>query len=222
MTVPMYDFHTHSLFSDGELIPSELVRRAVVHGYEAVGITDHVDFTNIEHVLKCLKKVELHEITTSAIEVMRGVELSHVPLQKIGKLVAKAQDLGAELIVVHGETIAEPVERGTNRAAVSNPAVNILAHPGLISDEDVELAKENDVYLEITSRKGHSLTNGHVAKIAEKVGAKLLLNSDLHSPDDFLTQEIGARILAGAGLGRNEVIQVMEANPRNLLKKLGR
>lgn len=218
----MYDFHTHSLFSDGELIPSELVRRAVVHGYEAVGITDHVDFTNIEHVLKCLKKVELHEITTSAIEVMRGVELSHVPLQKIGKLVAKAQDLGAELIVVHGETIAEPVERGTNRAAVSNPAVNILAHPGLISDEDVELAKENDVYLEITSRKGHSLTNGHVAKIAEKVGAKLLLNSDLHSPDDFLTQEIGARILAGAGLGRNEVIQVMEANPRNLLKKLGR
>lgn len=218
----MFDFHTHSLFSDGELIPSELVRRAVVHGYEAVGITDHVDFTNIEHVLKCLKKVELNEISTSDIEVMRGVELSHVPPDKIGKLVKKAHDLGAELIVVHGETIAEPVEWGTNRAAVSNPSVNILAHPGLISEEDAELAKENDVYLEITSRKGHCLTNGRVAMVAQNVGAKLVLNSDLHSPNDFLTQELGARILAGAGLGHDEVKKVMEANPQELLKKLKR
>jgi len=123
---------------------------------------------------------------------------------------------------VHGETIVEPVESGTNRAAVSNPSVDLLAHPGLISEEEAELAKENDVYLEITSRKGHCLTNGHVARVAREVGAKLLLNSDLHSPDDFLTKELGAKILAGAGLDHGEVIKVMEENPGELLKKIVR
>jgi histidinol phosphatase-like PHP family hydrolase len=203
----MYDFHTHSLLSDGELLPSELMRRAVVQGYEAVAITDHVDFTNVEH---------------REIEVICGVEITHVPPEKLEKLVHKARALGAELVVVHGETIAEPVENGTNRTAVSIPEVDILAHPGLISEEEAERAKENGIYLEITSRKGHSLANGHVAKVARRVGATLLLNSDLHSPDDFLTAEVGARILAGAGLDPAEVRTVRETNPRALLKALGR
>ena len=218
----MFDFHTHSLFSDGELIPSELVRRAVFNGYKAIGITDHVDFTNVEHVLEGLKRLELPDKTSSDISVIIGVEISHVPPEKIGKLVKKARDSGAELVVVHGETIVEPVESGTNKAAVSNPAVNILAHPGLISEADAGIAKENDVYLEISARKGHCLTNGHVAMVARKVGAKLLLNSDLHSPDDFLTKELGAKILAGAGLDHREVIKVMDDNPRELLKRIGR
>jgi putative hydrolase len=114
------------------------------------------------------------------------------------------------------------VEHGTNRTAVSIPEVDILAHPGLISEEEAERAKENGIYLEITSRKGHSLANGHVAKVARRVGATLLLNSDLHSPDDFLTAEVGARILAGAGLDPAEVRTVRETNPRALLKELGR
>ena len=216
----MYDFHTHSLLSDGELIPSELVRRAVFKGYEAIAITDHVDFTNVEHVLGSLKKLELHDNSNSGdITVIIGVEISHVPPEKIGKLALKAEDLGAELVVVHGETIVEPVESGTNSAAVSNPSVDILAHPGLISEEEAEIAKENGVYLEITSRKGHCLTNGHVAMVAREVGAKLLLNSDLHSPEDFLTKELGARILAGAGLNHGEVIKVMDENPRELLRR---
>jgi putative hydrolase len=218
----MFDLHTHSIFSDGELIPSELVRRAVCNGYEAVAITDHVDFTNVAHVLKCLRKLEVHDKPNCPIEVLTGVEITHVPPEKIGKLASKAKDLGAELVVVHGETIAEPVEFGTNKAAVSIPVVNILAHPGLITEEEAEMAKENDIYLEITYRKGHSLANGHVAQVARNVGANVLLNSDLHSPDDFLTEELGARILAGAGLDHEEVVKAMDANPRELLQKLGR
>lgn len=220
----MFDFHTHSLFSDGELIPSELVRRAVLNGYTAVAITDHVDFTNIEHVLTGLKKFGFHDELPCDrdIDVMIGVEISHLPPEKISKLVRKAEVLNAELVIVHGETIAEPVEKGTNRAAVSNPSVHILAHPGLISEEEAELARENDVYLEITSRKGHCLANGHVAMVAQAVGAKLLLNSDTHAPGDLLTKEFGARILAGAGLNKSEVIKAMDKNPRELLKTIGR
>ena len=218
----MFDFHTHSIFSDGELIPSELVRRAVFNGYKAIAITDHVDFTNVEYVLDGLKKMGPWNERNGDIQVIVGVEISHVPPEKIGKIVRKAEDLGAELVVVHGETIVEPVERGTNKAAVSNPSVDILAHPGLISEEEADIAKENEVYLELTSRKGHCLANGYVVKVSREVGAQLVLNTDLHSPDDFLTEERAARILAGAGLGPNEVTKVMDENPRALLRKLGR
>jgi len=218
----MFDFHTHSIFSDGELIPSELIRRAACNGYEAIAITDHVDFTNVEHVLDGLKKLGPWTERDGDLQVIIGVEISHVPPEKIGKIVRKADDLGAELVVVHGETIVEPVERGTNKAAVSNPSVDILAHPGLISEEEADIAKENEVYLELTSRKGHCLANGYVVKVSREVGAQLVLNTDLHSPDDFLTEECAARILAGAGLGPNEVMKVMDENPRALLRKLGR
>jgi len=222
----MFDFHTHSLFSDGELIPSELVRRAVLNGYTAVAITDHVDFTNIEHVLAGLKKFGFHDEPLYDrdydIDVIIGVEITHLPPEKISKLVRKAEVLNAELVIVHGETIGESVEKGTNRAAVSNPSVHILAHPGLISEEDAELARENGVYLEITSRKGHCLANGHVAMVAEAVGANVLLNSDTHSPGDLLTKKFGARLLAGAGLNEREVIKAMDTNPRELLKTIKR
>ena len=73
----MIDMHTHSIFSDGELIPSELVRRAVVHGYRAIGITDHADFTNIEHIIKNVSKAKYLEDELD-IKVKVGVEITHV------------------------------------------------------------------------------------------------------------------------------------------------
>ncbi len=137
-----------------------------------------------------------------------GVEITHVPTEKMWKMITKVKDLGAELVVVHGETLVEPVESGTNKAALNNPQVDILAHPGLISAEEAELAKENGVYLEISARHGHYLSNGHVARISRKAGAKLLLNSDLHAPGDFLTEEFAHSILAGAGLDHEEVKRI--------------
>ncbi len=39
----MIDLHTHTFFSDGELAPSELVRRAYLKGYKVIGLSDHAD-----------------------------------------------------------------------------------------------------------------------------------------------------------------------------------
>ncbi len=40
---PMFDFHTHTLISAGDLIPAESVRRAEVSGNRKLGISDHSD-----------------------------------------------------------------------------------------------------------------------------------------------------------------------------------
>jgi histidinol phosphatase-like PHP family hydrolase len=214
----MFDFHTHTILSDGELVPSELVQRAFSIGYEAIGLTDHVDFSNIEWVLNGEKKAKVLE-EDMEIEVIIGVEITHVPPRKIDRLVSKARSLGAEIIIVHGETLIEPVAEGTNLSAVKSD-IDILAHPGLIKREEAGIASENDVYLEITSHNGHNMTNGHVARIGMEEDAKLILNTDTHSPDDLLREDLALKFAIGAGLKEEEAEIVINKNPRELLKKI--
>ncbi len=203
----MIDLHTHTNFSDGELIPSELVRRAEVLGYTAIGITDHVDFTNIEHVLACVSKAKYLEDVLD-IRILPGVELTHVPPQKIAPLADLARRLGAEVVVMHGETPVEPVRPGTNRAALE-AGVDILAHPGFITPEEAELAKENDVCLEITARSGHNITNGHVVRMALKAKAKMVVDTDTHSPEDLIDSHRAVQIAVGAGLSQAEAQKIV-------------
>jgi len=204
------DLHTHTVFSDGELIPSELVRRAQHMGLSGIGISDHVDASNIDFVVPNIVKVarELNSVLVG-IKVIAGVELTHVPPPHISMLVVKARSLGAEIIIVHGETIVEPVVQGTNMAAL-NADIDILAHPGLISREEVCLARENGIFLEITARKGHSLTNGHVAKLAKENNAKMVINTDTHAPSDLITQEKAIRIVKGAGLAEQDFFDMQQ------------
>lgn len=204
----MIDLHTHTTFSDGELIPSELVRRAEVLGYRAIGITDHADYTNIEHILSCVSKVKYMEEVLD-IRIMVGAELTHVPPPKIGPLASLARRLGAEIVVVHGETPVEPVRPGTNRAALEAD-VDILAHPGFITLEEAELARENNVCLEITSRRGHNITNGHVVRLAKMAGAKMIVNTDSHAPGDLISSKRAVEIAMGAGLTHEEAVDIVE------------
>jgi len=204
----MIDLHTHTTFSDGELIPSELVRRAEVLGYRAIGITDHADYTNIEHILSCVSKAKYMEEVLD-IRILVGAELTHVPPPKIGPLASLARRLGAEIVVVHGETPVEPVRPGTNRAALEAD-VDILAHPGFITLEEAELARENNVCLEITSRRGHNITNGHVVRLAKMAGAKMIVNTDSHAPGDLISSKRAGEIAVGAGLTHEEAVDIVE------------
>jgi len=213
----MIDLHTHSLLSDGELLPSELARRAKVKGYKAIGISDHADHTNIEHVVTSILKIAEHKNYHEGITILPGVEITHVPKKFIKELIGLARGLGIYYVVVHGETVAEPVEEGTNRAAIEGGA-DILAHPGLITEEDVILAKKNGVLLEISGRKGHSLANGHLARLAQKHGAGLIFDTDSHSPSDLVTGEQAAKVVSGAGLPP-DMFNIMQNNALMLIKK---
>ncbi|HJX35204.1 MAG TPA: histidinol phosphate phosphatase domain-containing protein [Desulfatiglandales bacterium] len=215
----MIDLHTHSLFSDGELIPSELVRRLESLGYRAVAITDHSDASNLDFIIPRIIQVADDLNRSQSVKVIPGVELTHIPPRSIGPFIAKARGLGARLVLVHGESIIEPVATGTNRAAIEG-GVDILAHPGLISDEDAALAAEKGVLLEISARAGHSLTNGHVAGMAGKTGAGLVLDSDAHSPDDLMTKEFAGKVAEGAGMPPGSLSSLL-SNSRQLLRKIG-
>ncbi len=213
----MIDLHTHTLFSDGELIPYELARRAAVLGYRALAITDHGDFSNMDLIIPRLVRVAVDLGAAWGLSVIPGIELTHIPPASIAEAACEARSLGARLVVCHGETLVEPVAAGTNRAAIE-AGVDILSHPGLITADDAALAAEAGVCLEITTRKGHSLTNGHVARLALAAGAKLVVNNDAHAPGDLVSLDMARRIALGAGLTEAQFEQCRK-NSEALVRK---
>ena len=214
----MIDLHTHTFFSDGELIPSELVRRARVKGYRALAITDHVDASNVEilvpQLVQACQRLNEHQ----KVVVVPGVEVTHVPPSDLEAVIASARAAGAQMVVVHGETMVEPVAPGTNRRALQLD-IDVLAHPGLITREEAALAAKRGIALELSARRGHSLSNGHVVRMARETGAKLVLNTDAHSPCDLLTIAEARKVALGAGLRPKEVERIY-LNARRLVERV--
>jgi histidinol phosphatase-like PHP family hydrolase len=213
----LYDLHTHTILSDGEMLPSELVRRMAVLGYTTVAITDHVDTSNAVSVVKTLLDVQ-ESARLFGVRLLCGVEITHVPPSQIALVARQAREAGAEIVLVHGETTVEPVAPGTNHAACTCSDVNVLAHPGLITHEDARLAHENEIALEITSRGGHNRTNGHVARIARETSCQLVVDSDAHAPCDLLDRSSKQCVAEGAGLTAAETAGIMSLNIDQFLR----
>ncbi len=206
--LPVIDFHTHCLLSDGVLCPAELTRRVEVGGYTVLGLADHADPGTLSGIVERARASALALNGHQGVTVLPGVEITHVPPALIGDLVKKARDLGASHVVVHGESLVEPVAPGTNLAAILAGA-DILAHPGLLTGEEAALAAERGVFLELSARKGHGLANGLTVNLARRYGAKLLVNSDGHAPGDYLTPAFQRAVALGAGLTHDEYLAMM-------------
>jgi histidinol phosphatase-like PHP family hydrolase len=217
----VYDYHCHTNLSDGVLTAIELIRRAHNAGYKAIALTDHVAQGSLQRALtEIIRDCALARAHWDILAIP-GVELTHLPVAAIGETAQQAKELGAWLVVVHGETIIEQVEKGTNRAAVQCHNVDILAHPGLLTLEEAKLAAANNVFLELSARKGHCLSNGHIANVARQAGARMLINSDAHQPDELLSPALNLQLAQGAGLRRKECHQVLTLNPKLLMQRLG-
>lgn len=213
----MIDLHTHTFFSDGVLIPSELVYRAKYKGYKTIAITDHIDFSNMELVIPNIVKVSKILSENYEILVLPGVELTYVPPKLINTAAKECRKLGAKVIVVHGETTAETVPVETNLYAVQAD-IDILAHPGHLSAQEAEFAAKNNIKIEITTRKGHNVTNKEVAEVALKANAKIVLNTDTHTPDNLFSKDIIEKTLTDSGI-KLDYYDIMLKNSKEIVSK---
>jgi histidinol phosphatase-like PHP family hydrolase len=198
----------------------ELIRTASTCGYTAMAITDHGGIGFLEDRFRELRRDI--EIATRywPIQVFMGVELTHLPPEGIAEAAASARAAGAQIVVVHGETIVEPVPPGTNLAAIRCPDVDVLGHPGLLTPEEAALAARRGMCIEISARRGHCLANGLVAKTCLDAGAPLIVDSDGHAPNDLLTEARARSIALGAGIPADLLALVLVENPRRLLAKV--
>lgn len=211
------ELHAHTVLSDGAFIPPELVRRAAVLDHEGIAITDHCGANVVEIVKKVKAECELVNRFWK-ITAIPGIELTHVPPEAIPELASQAKRAGAKIVIVHGETIAEPVPEKTNEFAAACDDVDIIAHPGLITYKVAKLAQDHGIFLEISSRKGHCLTNGHVVKAGKIAEVDFVINSDAHDFNDLLPLEQAYRVALGAGLTGEEAHIAVEQNPRKFLR----
>jgi histidinol phosphatase-like PHP family hydrolase len=209
------DLHTHTIFSDGELMPSELVWRARAANYDTIALTDHIDQSNIDFVIPRITKISTVLARRTGLTVIPGAELTYVAPEDISRVAGRARRLGAKIIVVHGETVAEPaIPEGTNHAALLSN-IDILAHPGELSEEDACLAKERGIYVEITTRSQHAVTNGTVLQRACAAGALMVMNTDTHGPEDLLTMEKAFQILKNAGVQDADIKETFDRMQHN-------
>lgn len=210
----LFDLHTHTFHSDGELIPSESARYASIAGYSGIAVTDHADASNLSYLLDVtLAFKEVFNKSSDGFLVIAGVELTHVNPKDIGNMTEIARKGGADIVIVHGETIAEPVYKGTNAASIE-AKVDILAHPGLITLHEAKIAARNGVALEITSNRSHAFTNAHVAIMARESGAETVINNDAHSPYAYVGKDQSTKIMLGAGLTEAEIEKTFNNNEK--------
>lgn len=215
----MYNLHTHTLLSDGALLPSEVTVRYLSLGYRAIAITDHADYSNIKSAARAVLEFTRHwPSRVMPIKVLPGIELTHLPLEQFKPLAKYARSKGIQVVVAHGQTPVEPMLKETNRAALEAD-IDILAHPGIISKEDAALAKTKGIFLEVTSRKGHREANAYIVKLAKETGAKLILNNDSHAPEDIISIEKLEEVAAEAGLMRSDIDRIYKDVEGFLRKK---
>jgi len=219
--VPVFDFHTHTTISDGHAAPLEMARRCQQNGYAAYVCSDHVDETTVDRrvpeIVAACERVgrELELPTVPAVEVTR------VAPERLFRVAARARSLGARLVVVHGETLGDFPQPGLNLAAARCTDVDILGHPGLISEEAAEMARKNGIHLEISAAGLHGLTNGHVARVALQLGVPLVLDSDAHRPEALLTEERARQVLHGSGIDLETVLRIAATAPFDVLARRG-
>ena len=92
--MPLYDFHTHSFFSDGALLPMELIRRAHVSGYTVMAITDHASASNIEDLVEKVLSVDQVQTWKPAPAPYEfAVSQAGVPVGKIAMVAVHSWDI---------------------------------------------------------------------------------------------------------------------------------
>lgn len=212
------DFHSHSYLTDGETSPTDMWNEAEALEHRALALTDHLSMEDPKPLLD-----RLHQEATAwegrSFQPIVGVELTKIPPRRIASVARAARKAGAEIVIVHGETIVEIVPAGTNHAAIESGLVDVLAHPGLLDPKDAELARAQSVVLEISGRQGHSLANGHVVRLALEAGADLVVDSDAHDPEHLIPLERARRIALGAGVPEAMLDRVLFTTPAELIRR---
>ena len=217
----LFDFHTHTTLSDGAADPLTMARRCLANGYAAYVCSDHVDDRTVADRVPQIVAACRQVAAELGIPAIAAVEVTRVEAARIAGVAAQARRLGAQLVVVHGETLGDRPQPGVNLAAARCPEVDILAHPGLITAQAAAAARESGILLEVTAANFHGMTNGHVVRIALAEGAALLIDSDAHRPEALLTSERIDQVLVGSGLTPEQAAAVRRTGPAAVLARRG-
>jgi DNA polymerase (family 10) len=230
------DLHVHSKWSDGSHTFEQLVDAAKEHGYSYIAITDHSKGLGIAHglteerVLEQKKEINAINKKLKGFRIIHGVE---VDIRSDGSLDI-SDDVLKELDIVVASIhsgFKQPRKQLTYRlvSAMKNPYVSIIAHPtgrligerdayDVDMDEILSIAKKTGTAVEINAYPLRLDINDIYAKKAKEMEIPIVIATDTHVTNQFDYMRYGVSIARRGWLGKDDVLNTLEAE--RLLNRL--
>lgn len=227
------DLHTHTIASGHAFSTvKEMAEEACRKGLKVLAITDHgLNMPGGPHEYYFYKIFDLPEII-AGVEVLKGVEANITNTEgRLDMPVSILEKLDIVLAGFHSDTGYEgsSVEENTRAmiAAIKNPYVHIIAHPGnpqypVDMEKVVLAAKLAGKALEINnssfrSRSGSLQSCSEMARLAAKAGTLIAVNSDAHNCFEVGKTEDALHIAAKGGIKPGQIINVTAGKVREYL-----
>jgi DNA polymerase (family 10) len=233
------ELHTHTTWSDGQLTIKQMALAAQKRGNRILAITDHsvslgvAGGLSIEDLKKQRQEIDAVQAELGdSIHLLQGAE---VEMRADGSL-DYPDDVLAELDLVIASLhtgLRQSRQKVTERTlnAISNPCVNVIAHPTgrLIPDREpadldmdavLAAAAEHDVVLEINAHPSRLDLNDVYARRAIELGVHLTINTDAHAESDLDLLHFGVATARRAWVGSEQVINTWDRE--QLLAWLGK
>lgn len=232
------DLHMHTTWSDGAHSLEEMIEGCIAKNYKLMVITDHSRYLRVangltpERLREQNQKIKELQKNYPDIHILSGTEMDILPdgtLDFDDELLA---ELDFVIASIHS-SFSQPQEKIMERlfAAVSNPHVDMIAHPtGRIVGEregyepDVEQlllwAKEYDKIVELNANPYRLDLAVPWLEKAQELGVKVAINTDAHHLDHLRFMDIGVRHAQKAWLTKETIVNTWE--PKKFLDYLSR
>ncbi len=232
------DLHMHTTWSDGAHSLEEMIEGCIAKNYKLMVITDHSRYLRVangltpERLREQNQKIKELQKNYPDIHILSGTEMDILPdgtLDFDDELLA---ELDFVIASIHS-SFSQPQEKIMERlfAAVSNPHVDMIAHPtGRIVGEregyepDVEQlllwAKEYDKIVELNANPYRLDLAVQWLEKAQELGVKVAINTDAHHLDHLRFMDIGVRHAQKAWLTKETIVNTWE--PKKFLDYLSR
>ena len=219
------DFHVHTDESDGVDSLDTMVRAGIAKGYEYIGISDHSPSLTIANGLDAERlRMHLAQIRglnreyRGKITILAGTECD---ILDNGALDYPDDILGSldyVIASVHSKfTLSEKEQTARVLRAISNPFVNVYAHPTtrLLGQREpiaidleavMRAAAANGTALEINAYPNRMDLNGPAARLAEEKGCKFVIDTDSHMRGHLDNMRFGVGTARRAWLGPQDIV----------------
>lgn len=222
-------FHVHSDYSDGSASIADMVQAAQKLGFTYLGIADHSRSAGYAGGLSIAEVKRQREEIDRLNESLRGFSLFHGIESDIlpdGSLDYPEKVLALfdfVLVSVHsrfGMSEKEMTERIVK--AMANPFATMLGHPTgrlLLAREGykvnvptlIDAAAEHGVVIELNANPHRLDLDWRYLPTAKAKGVKIAINPDAHHTSGLEDFRYGVGIARKGWLGRDDVINTMEA-----------
>lgn len=206
------DLHMHTTWSDGAQSVEEMVKFAVVKGYEYIAITDHSKFLRVANGLnetrlrKQRKEIERVRELYPEITILAGVEMDIRPDGQLDFDNEFLQEMDFVIGAIHSsfnQSEEETMQRLFN--AMENPYVKLIAHPTgrlvgrregypVNMDQLFKKAKETNTILELNANPQRFDLSAEWVRKAQDEGVQIAINTDAHNKETLNLMTEGVKV----------------------------